>query len=257
MKKAFIVTSCIDVKNDAPLSYMESRSCFSSNERYLQTVHTLSSIDFVSDDETTVYLLDASDNWQEYASKLHYFNKNFKFVSVKEEFPEIWETVRTHPNKSHGECLMLTRFMKKYRQELKEYDYMFKMSGRYFLNKSFDMSLFNKYNTNKIFYKEPSKFEWVDYWNDWGFGLIDRRKEQGDNTLRQYCSVLFGWGRGHFDTFYDMFTGIAALTSQPDKKLLDIELFGYFFTRPYEKDIIETDWMITGWLGPDGVFRRY
>ena len=113
MKKAFIVTSSIEVNNNHPLSYSPVRSYFSNEERFRQTIMTVASLDLISDSETVIYILDTSENWSTYKAQLSY-QKNLKFISVKDEFPEIYNTVTTHPQKSHCECLALSKFIRKY-----------------------------------------------------------------------------------------------------------------------------------------------
>jgi hypothetical protein len=253
MKKAFIVTSAIEVDNNYPLTYNPVRSYFSNEERFRQTIMTIAALDLVSDSETTIYLLDSSNNWQQYRDQLGY-QRNLKFISIKDEFPEIYEITTTHKQKSYCECLAVSTFMKKYQQELFENDFILKMSGRYFIDSSFEPVLFNKYNTDKIFYKKPIQWDWRD---NWFYTLVDRRKEQGDNNLRQYSSVIFGWGKKHHKHFMDIWTGMAAMLSLPHMSHYDVETLGYYLTRPFERDIIETDWTVYGWLGPTGQFARY
>lgn len=253
MKKAFIVTSVIEVNNDYPLTYNSVRSYFSNEERFRHTVMTIAALDQVSDADTTIYVLDTSDHWQFYKDQLSY-QKNLKFISIKEEFPEILETVKTHRQKSYCECLMISSFMQKYQAELFENDYIFKMSGRYFIDGSFEPELFNKYHTDRIFFKKHIQWEWKD---NWFYSLVDRRKEQGDNYLRQYSSVLFGWGKEHHKHFMDIWLGMTSILSLPNMAHYDVETLLHYLTRPFEKDIIETDWTVYGWLGPNGQFTRY
>jgi hypothetical protein len=253
MKKAFIVTSAIEVDYTKPLTYSIKRSFFSEEERFRQTISTIACLDMAGDHDTTIYLVDMSDNWEKYKSLLFY-QYNLKFVSVKNEFPEIFEEVRSHPNKSRGECLLLSTFMRAYAEELKQYDFMFKLSGRYLLDGSFDIGICNEENRNKIFYKKPMIFDWSD---DWGYEMVDRRTEQGDQKLRQYCSVFFGWSKPYREKFSDMFTTMSSILAQPNLMKYDHETLGYFFTRGYADDIIETDWLVYGWWGGDGRFVRY
>jgi hypothetical protein len=173
---------------------------------------------------------------------------------VKEQFPDAHTKITTHPNKSYCECLLLSTFLNAYRTELEQFDYTIKISGRYFFDHSFDTLLFNKYNADKIFYKLPISIEWSDSWN---YDAVDMRMEQGNNVLNRYCSVLFGWGRKHNSKFRDMFAGISAMLTQPSMNNMDIETLGYYFTRPYAADIIETDWIVYGWDGTSGRFLRY
>lgn len=254
MKKAFILTSVIDPDNSYPLTYSKVRSFFTAEERERQTIMTINSLDHLSDPDTVIFMLEISENSNIYREKFWY-QKNLVFISVKEQFPEIYYEVKSHPNKSRCETLLLESFMRKYKKELSEFDYFFKISGRYFLDSSFDTSLFNEYNKDKIFFKKALSFEWQDHF--WVYDIVDRREAQGDNCLRQYCTTIFGWGKDHYDHFLDMFTVTANLLKLPRYHHLDIETFLYLFTRAYEKDIIETDWITYGWTGADGRFLRY
>jgi len=253
MKKAFIITSGIEINNNNPLTYSASRSYFSNEERLRQTIATIASVDQATDNETTIYLVDISDNWQNYQNLFSY-QTNLKYISVKHEFPEIFIEVTTHPQKSRCECLILTTFMRKYEQDLKQYDFLFKFSGRYLLDRSFDISLFDNSNNNKLFYKKPLKWEWND---SWGYSMVDLRKQQDDNYLNQYSSVLVGWTQIYQDKIIEIFDSIATLLSQPEMYHYDVETLSYYYTRSYASDIIETDWKVYGWLGTSGQFVRY
>jgi hypothetical protein len=248
MKKAFIVTSAIEVDVNYPV-----QSYFSNEERFRHTMTTIATLDLRSDSDTVIYLLDISENWNIYQEFLFY-QKNLKFISIKEQFPDLYNKVITHPHKGHCECLIMSSFLREYKDELKQFDFIIKLSGRYFIDSSFDVSIFNKYNTDKIFYKEPQCFEWNDLWQ---YDLVDNRQEQGDNSLRQYSPIIYGWGRKHTDTFLDIFTASATMLDQPSMSHMDIETLSYYFTRPYKNDIIETDWIVYGWDGTFGHFKRY
>lgn len=253
MKKAFIVTSAIEINNDFPLTYSKKRSHFDTDERLRQTIVSIATLDLLGDSDTTIYLLDVSTNWQTF-EQLFQYQRNLKFISVKEHLPDIHTEATTHPNKSYCESIIMSNFLRKFKQELKEFDYIFKLSGRYFVDKSFDITICNEDNLDKIFYKRPLEFQWRDEWN---YHIVDRRQQQGTNTLRQYCSVLFGWGKDHYDHFLDIFTGMASMLKQPSMIHLDIETLGYFLTRPFEKQVIETSWIVYGWDGATGKFWRY
>jgi len=253
MKKAFVITSAIETRNQFPLTYSKKRSHFDAEERLRQTVMTVASLDQVSDDDTCLYILDVSENWQAHAHLLAY-QRNLKFISVKEQFPDIYELVTTHPHKSVCEATILSKFLRQYKNELGNFDYVFKMTGRYFLDRSFNTDLFTAENTNKIFYKRPLEFEWRD---EWQYHAVDLRQQQGTNTLRQYCSVLFGWGSAHYNNMLDILTTIPSILKQPAYSHLDVETLGYYFTRPFAASIIETSWLVYGWDGASGKFWRY
>jgi hypothetical protein len=253
MKKAFIVTSSIEVNNDYPLSYSHARSFFSAEERLRQTVMTVSSIDTVSPEDTQIYIVDTSENYHIYEN-FFCWQPNVRYISVRKEFPDVHKLITTHRNKSYCETLLMSTFIRAYQAELKQFDYFFKFSGRYFLDRSFNDSLLNEHNTNCLFFKHPLAFEWSD---SWGYGIVDLRAQQGDNTLRQYCTVLYGWGRGYHDRMLDLLTAVAPMLNSSRMSSLDIETLSYYLTRPWSNDIIETDWTVTGWLGASGEFMRY
>jgi hypothetical protein len=214
---------------------------------------TVSSIDTVSPADTQIYVVDTSDNFHLYEN---FFNwqPNVRYVSIRKEFPHIHESITTHKNKSYCETLLMSTFIRAYQAELKQFDYFFKLSGRYFLNRSFNDDLLNEQNVNCLFFKHPLRWQWDD---NWGYDIVDRRAEQGDNELRQYCTVLYGWGRGYHDRMLDLLTAVPPMLDSAQMSTLDIETLIYYLTRPWANDIIETDWTITGWLGASGEFMRY
>lgn len=253
MKKAFIITSAIDVEKDAPLTYSSVRSYFEADERLRQTAATIANLDARFPEDTVMFLVDLSNDYQSYRGILSY-QKNLVYVAVKEEFPEIYETVRKHPNKSHCETLLLLKFFEKYRNKLQDIDYFFKVSGRYFVDGSFTGELFTPDNLGKIFFKHPMQFEWQDLWN---YHRVDRRAIQKDNKLRQYCSVLYGFGKDNYDRFVDLYRVLSFFTDHPSYATFDVETLLYYFTRDFEKDIIEVGWLVYGFNGADGRFLRY
>lgn len=253
MKNAFIITSSIEVDNNFPLTYSTTRSFFSSEERLRQTIMTIASLDLASKRDTTFFLLDTSNNYQEYERLLRY-QPNLRFISIKENFPEIFEIVTTHPHKSVCESMLMSSFLRKFKPLLRGYDYIFKMTGRYFVDGLFDTSIFNEKNKDKIFFKRPLEFTWKD---EWQYHMVDYRKEQETNTLRQYCTVLYGWGQSYYDQFLDIFTALPYIVTQPNMGHLDVETLIYYFTRPFQDDVIETNWLIYGWDGASGKFWRY
>lgn len=253
MKKAFVVTSIIDLNNNSPLTYSNVRTVFSADDRLRHTVFTLNTIDLLDIENSTIFLVDSSDNWENYHSILSY-QKNLVFVSVKNEFPEVYETIRNYPNKSHGEAIIMTKFFEKYASQLAEYDYVIKLCGRYFTNSTVDIKVFNELNRDKVFFKRPLVFQWL---NDWSFDLVDRRHIQQDNTLRQYCSVMYGWGKDQHQAMVDVHKQILDLTGKSEGLRYDMETLLYFYTRDLESDIIETDWVVFGWDATSGRFMRY
>jgi hypothetical protein len=253
MKKAIIITSAIDVNNNHPLTYSSVRSHFGNEERFRQTVATLASWDQAGDSETTLFLLDISENYAVYRSLLSY-QKNLVYVSVKELIPEIFETVTTHANKSYCEQLLIYSFLTKFRKDLEPYDYFFKFSGRYLIDSHFSIEFFDHVDHGGLFFKAPLKFEWNE---NWPYAMVDRRQLQGDNKLYQYCSVLYGWSRAYHDQMIDIYRVISEFCSNPSSISYDVETLLYYFTRQFELDIVEMPWIVYGWDGTSGNFLRY
>lgn len=253
MKKAFLVTSAIEVDNNFPLTYSKVRSHFSTDERFRQTWFTLSSLDSIRDPNIDIYLLDISDNWESYAGVLGY-QKNLNFISIKKEFPHIYNEVKTHINKSHCETLIVKTFIENNLSLLKNYDYIFKLSGRYFIDSSFTIDNLDTNNLDKLFFKYPLSFDWIE---NWPYAMVDRREIQKDNKLNQYSSVLYGWGRDNLSIMLDINRVICEITGTDKGRFYDIETLLYFFTRDFENKIIHVPWQVHGWDGVNGRFLRY
>ena len=55
----------------------------------------------------------------------------------------------------------------------------------------------------------------------------------------------------------DIYRVIVEFTDNTRTLNYDAETLLYFFTREYEKNIIETDWLVYGWDGVSGRFLKY
>lgn len=253
MKKAFIITSGIELDNSKPLTYSKVRTVFDTPDRCRHTVMTVANLDHVADDLDTLFLVDMSENWEMFKGLFSY-QKNLVYVSVRQEFPEIYNEVRSHPNKSRCEALLLATFISKYKSRLQEYDYLFKVSGRYFTDGSFNSDLLVEGNINKLFFKQPAEHEFNERWN---YQVVDLRESQGNNKLYQYPTTLFGWGKEKLDEMLDVFRVLDLFLKHPLNQHYDIETLIYYFTRQFEKDIIHVDWTVYGWDGCHGTFVRY
>jgi hypothetical protein len=179
--------------------------------------------------------------------------KNVDYLPVKEYAPEIFNLVNYHQNKSLCECALLNSYYKTFKNEIKNYDYVIKATGRYFYF-NFNDALFTPENKDKIFFKRPLNFEWND---NWRYQFVDYRAQQNNNRLHQYCTVLYGFGIHQFDKFIDMNDAVINLLDNEKMAHYDIETLSYYFTRPFEKDIIETDWIVSGWDGTSARFMYY
>lgn len=253
MKKAVIITSSIDVDNNYELTYSHKRSHFNSEERLRQTTYTVASIDSRFDKKTKIFLIDTSPDCTALRIGLSY-QQNLEVISVKETFPEIYDIVRTHANKSHCESTLLYKLISYKFSELSSYDYVFKLSGRYFIDSSFNFDFINESNLDKFLFKNPLSFDWID---SWPLEIIDRRAAQNNNKLYQYSSVFYGVGKEKLKYLLDIYRAVSHITGTEKGRWYDLEGLLYFLTREFEKDIIETDWLVYGWDGTGGNFLRY
>lgn len=247
--KLFVISSTIAPRS-GNFTYANTRSHFTTEERFRQTVFTINSIQNAYPDAQIV-LLDSSDDYQQYKANLIHI-RNFEYLPVKDLSEEAAEIVNTNKNKSLCECYMMNTFYTHRKKYIKEFDFMFKVSGRYFLFDFYD--LFSDENKDKIFFKRPLNFEWNDAWN---YGLVDLRKQQNNNRIHQYCNVLYGFGTMHLEKFMDIAEATIHFLKQPNMIHYDIETLSYYFTRPYKDSIIETNWMVSGWDGATGKFWYY
>lgn len=250
MNKLFVVGSSIQTRN-APLTYSKVRTVFSNEERFRQTIFTVNSIK-AAFPRAKIVIVDSSEDYKEYQDTFRFFS-NTEFIPLKELDASAFEIVNTHPNKSLCESLLLNTFYRRFKKEIKEYDYVIKACGRYFYF-DFDDSLFNVENLHKIFFKYPLNFEWNDAWN---YSFIDRRAEQNNNKIHQYCTVLYAFGASQLDKMIDINEAVIHLLNKTPMRHYDIETLSYYLTRPYEKDIIETDWRVCGWDGTSARFMYY
>lgn len=251
MNKSFIITSILDPEK-TPLTYSKTRSFFSPDQRVEQTLCTISKILPLKNSEDEIYLLDASKD----KSLLSSFSSlPIKIINIEEKIPEIFNLIRTHKNKSFCECTMLVNFLKIYANELLKFDYIIKLSGRYYIEFPFSLNLLlNESNINKIFYKTPNSYEWQDWWD---YNMVDLRAQQQDNCLRQYSSVMYGWGRLCNNEISKMLEEAISILENPNLFHYDIETLSYFLTRSTSSKILELEWTVCGRDGCSGRLVRY
>jgi hypothetical protein len=247
--KLFIIPSTIQPR-EGRFTYSNTRSVFTAEERLRQTIFTINSIQNAYP-EGKVVLLDSSDNPDKIIKSLKYI-PNLQTLFIKDIDPETSEIINTHSNKSLCECLIMNTFYKHFRKEIKQYDYVIKTCGRYFYMNFKDY--FTEENKNKIFFKKPLSFNWNDAWK---YHFVDLRDHQKNDKLQQYCTVLFAFGSAHLEKFIDINDAAIHFIKQPKMHHYDIETLSYYLTRPYEKDIIEVDWIVSGWDGTSGRFMCY
>jgi len=248
MNKAIVVASSIETR-EGRFTYSNTRSFFNEEERSRQTYSSIVSlIDCMPD--AKIFLVDSSDNYKKHIVNFNII-PNVEFIPVKQIAPEVCDIANTHHNKSYCESLLLNTFYRTFKKQLKNYDYVIKATGRYMYT-NFDSRFFTKENVDKWFFKKHLKFEWDDKWN---YHYIDNRKAQNDNKLRQFCTVLYGFGSQNLDKMIDINDAVMHCINY--NHCWDIETLSYYLTRSFEPNVIETDWIVTGWDGVSGRFMYY
>ena len=126
-----LITSIINTPNKA-LSYSATRSVFTRKQRFEQTKKTITSIK-EKIINCKIIIVECTDFNKE---EEDFFNKNCDYVF------NLWNKKELHnnifgPSKSLGEGTMTIEALK-YIEELKlEFNYLYKISGRYWLNETF------------------------------------------------------------------------------------------------------------------------
>jgi len=139
----FVITSVINTGNN-PWSYTGLRSCFTKEDRFEQTIETIQSIRNLNDN-SKVMLVECSELDESMTNslkdKVDYFLQTYDDISVR-------EACINSDKKGWGEIKKLQKGCEFIQQNDIQFNRLFKISGRYFLN-----LLFNKKN-----YDEKSEF---------------------------------------------------------------------------------------------------
>lgn len=252
MNKLFIVVSSIEANNDYPFNFGVKRSQFSNEERFRQTIFTLQSLRCWYPKDTII-VLDTSYNVTKHQiEQIEYFNASY--IPFKDIDAENHKIVTTHPSINLCECTLLSSFLKTQKAFLNKFDYIVKCTARYTYSQFYDV--FNENNVNKFFFKKPIAFEWNDGWR---YEMIDRRSIQKNNVLYQYSTVLYAFGTSNLNKMIDIYDAHNHTVEMtlPLNINYDIESLLFYLTRPFENEIIETDWKIMGFEGVHGTLMYY
>lgn len=126
-RNCFIVTSCI-YPCEKPLSYTNTRTIYNPEERNIQTQNTIKSIREKCPNAKIVLVdngIKAPDQFEGGVDQIYLGNKI------------LFRKAADSPNKSLGESLMLLYCMNYLKKTKEKFDYIFKISGRYWLNEHF------------------------------------------------------------------------------------------------------------------------
>lgn len=148
MDNLILITSVINTPN-TPLSYTNTRSVFSRQDRFEQTKKTIQSVKEKLSNSKIIIVECSNFNEEEN----NYFKENCDYIL------NLWNKKELHnyifgPSKSLGEGTMTIEALK-YIEELNlEYQYLYKISGRYWLNENFKIeniqnNIFKRINKNE------------------------------------------------------------------------------------------------------------
>jgi hypothetical protein len=145
MNNLVLITSVINTPN-TPLSYSKTRSVFTREERFQQTMKTIQSVKEKIPNHT-IMIVECTDFTEE---EKYYFENECDYVL------NLWERKELHPKifgigKALGEGTMTIEALKYIIENKFNYDNLFKICGRYWLNNDFD---YNAYNNNNMVFKK-------------------------------------------------------------------------------------------------------
>ena len=146
MKNLIIITSVINI-SDKPLNYTNTRSVYSIQERYEQSLKSIDSCKLIKDSE--ILFVETSDipcDMEDRIKSLVDYYINFKD-------DEKIQNIINNPIKGKAEATQIWNGLK--HVNINDYDNIIKISGRYWLNDSF---LYSNYDNDENIFKEgPNK----------------------------------------------------------------------------------------------------
>ncbi len=180
IENLFLITSVINTPN-IPLSYCNIRSVYNNIERFEQTKKTIDSIKKYTSN-TKLFLIECSNLTDE--QKTYFFNNVDLFYNIYDTNDNELINKMFTTSKSLGEGTMTIEAIKYLKNNNINFNNLFKISGRYWLNNSFDYNIYNnnknviKYVNNNLlncftcFYKLTNKY--VDLWYNFLINSTDK-----------------------------------------------------------------------------------
>jgi hypothetical protein len=143
----FLITSVINTGNKE-WSYAKTRSFFTEEERFHQTIETIDSIRKLNDN-SLILLVECSDLDEKHESalmdKVDIYIQTFKDDAIR-------DACLNSKKKGYGELLKCLEAVRYIRENHIKFKRIFKISGRYWLNNQFDK---NNFSTEKFTFNAP------------------------------------------------------------------------------------------------------
>lgn len=229
-KNCFIITSSIEVDNNYPLDLWNDRrvrSDFCNEERYRQLCYTLFNLRNI-DRDAKIYVIDTSFDYEKYYS-LESLYSNITYYPLAKHNQGAALITNINNNKSYCEALLLHSFVSANLEELSQYDFIIKMSGRY----SFEMNV-NDLQKDKIMFVR--KYE---------------RQNNPENIYYIIPSTIYALDTKFLNLYVDILHKICGVLGENDETyaIYSMETMLYDYTKEYEEDIVYTGWITRGFSG--------
>jgi hypothetical protein len=130
-----ILTSVINISKNR-LDYTKIRSVFSTKERYIQTILTIMSLSKITNKK--ILFIEGSEISKEYENTIR--SKVDFFINIKNDHK--LKPIIDGISKGRAEAALTIEALKFI--DLQEFDNIFKISGRYYLNDNFNETKFEK-----------------------------------------------------------------------------------------------------------------
>ena len=187
-KNIIIITSVLNI-TQIPLSYYHIRSVFSIEERFQQTLNTIKTIKDKMGDNIEILFCECSDLLL-YPNYIKILEKEVSyFYNFYDNF-EVRNNVLSK-YKGLGELYLMKMGLNKIIELDKPYQYIFKISGRYFLNDAFHIQDFN------------NNYNIMTYWDNHieSYSSIFYKIRYQDLLLFTDALKKFGYDLGHGNSF--------------------------------------------------------
>jgi hypothetical protein len=154
-----LITSKIIVSENS-FSYVPNRSAYSIETRYNQTIDTITSIRTYIPN-TCIFLIDNSNFDEKYIHMHNKLNEICDFFINPLNNTELDYYTNINKYKSIAEGYQIIYFLDVFNQLNVKYDRFFKISGRYYLNNSFNI---NNYLSNNIIFSKDLSLNYIYYY---------------------------------------------------------------------------------------------
>lgn len=249
MKIAFLITSTIEVENNDNFFIYQphlKRSFWTTQQRFNQTVDTIHKIKKVVPN-ADIFLIDSSKNYFQYQEFFEKSFTNLKFVSIENINPSSAQICQTSKVKGLCESLLLKSFVKHYTEQLRDYDFLIKITGRYLLSDNFNTEILNETTLDKFIF---TKFiSWVDIENHRNKGY---ENYMVDNKFPYILTCLYGIGKHQLDRYAATLDKVILEYQKGHINDVALETVFYHYLNIDTNNYILNDWNLTCFCGVTG-----